>query len=75
MIEMSNWREYHPNDPNGLRPFVEYLIQETFTKPLKEEYLTGKTPAETYEEAYDRVMKELKEYIESYKETKKRTTP
>ena len=61
---MSDWRSYAPDDPAGLRPFVEYLVQETFTKPLKNE-VQGK-PFETYEEAHDRVMKELKEYIESY---------
>ena len=62
-----NWRDYHPNDPEGLRPFVDYLIQETFTKPLKQEYIEGKKPSETYDEAYQRVIKELKEYCESFK--------
>ena len=67
---MSGWKNYAPNDPNGLRPFVEYLVEETFTKPLKNE-ISGK-PFETYEEAYDRVMKELKEHCESYKKQTKR---
>lgn len=67
-----NWRDYHPKDPEGLRPFVAYLIEETFTKPIKQEYIMGKTPEETYDEAYARVMKELKEYIKSFNEIKLR---
>jgi len=70
---VAEWKNYAPNDPNGLRPFVEYLVEETFTKPLKNE-VAGK-PFETYDEAYARVMKELNEYIESCKKQTKRTQP
>jgi len=45
-------------------------VEETFTKPMKNEVL-GK-PSETYEEAYARVMKELKDYCESFSKQKER---
>ena len=61
---VKTWKDYAPTDPDGLRPFIEYLVEETFVKPLKNE-VDGK-PFETYEEAYDRVMKEVKTFLDNY---------
>jgi len=68
------WKDFAPDDPKGLRPFIEYQFNEM----VKAGYFFVKDEKEAnkiYDEVSDRCFQELKEYIESYqasslKETK-----
>ena len=59
------WRDFAPDDPEGLRYWVKYDVEET----IKAGYFTeadDEKAQKIHDEVQDRIMKELKEYIENY---------
>lgn len=59
------WRDYHPEDPDGLRAFIKYQFDEM----VKAGYFFCKDEQEAdkiYDEVSDRTMAELKEHLAQF---------
>ena len=67
------WRNFAPDDPKGLRPFVEDLVNRLierrgFTVSSDEE------AEKIFDEVHDEMMTELRTHIETWQDSNKKET-